>query len=389
MSVCAAALRGTVGVGRRAATRTIGVTMAPGDAVPGGGLYDVLAKVAPGTPLRDGLERILRGRTGALIVLGWDRQVEQVVNGGFVLDVEYSAARLRELTKMDGAIVLDADTLKITRAAVQLMPDPTLPTEETGTRHRTADRVARQTHRPVISVSKSMNIIAIYVDGRRHVLEDSAGILSRANQALATLERYRARLDEVSGSLSALEIENLATVRDVAVVAQRSEMVRRIRREIDSYVVELGTEGRLLALQLADLVAGVDTDRVLLVRDYLVPAANRKKRGVERALEELDYLSEVDLLDLVTVAHTFGFPDTTDALEGPANPRGFRLLARVPRLPDVIVDRIVGHFGSLQRLLAASADDLLQVEGVGDARARSVRDGVSRLAEASILDRFG
>ncbi len=365
------------------------MTMAPGDAVPGGGLYDVLAKVAPGTPLRDGLERILRGRTGALIVLGWDRQVEQVVNGGFVLDVEYSAARLRELTKMDGAIVLDADTLKITRAAVQLMPDPTLPTEETGTRHRTADRVARQTHRPVISVSKSMNIIAIYVDGRRHVLEDSAGILSRANQALATLERYRARLDEVSGSLSALEIENLATVRDVAVVAQRSEMVRRIRREIDSYVVELGTEGRLLALQLADLVAGVDTDRVLLVRDYLVPAANRKKRGVERALEELDSLSEVDLLDLVTVAHTFGFPDTTDALEGPAHPRGFRLLARVPRLPDVIVDRIVGHFGSLQRLLAASADDLLQVEGVGDARARSVRDGVSRLAEASILDRFG
>lgn len=351
-------------------------------------LREVLAMVAPGRGLRDGLERILRGRTGALIVLGWDRNVEQVTNGGFVLDVVFTAARLRELSKMDGAIVVDAEAQTIMRAAVQLMPDPNLPTEETGTRHRTADRVSRQTGRPVISVSKSMNIIAIYVDGRRHVLEDSAGILSRANQGLATLERYKARLDEVSGTLSALEIENLVTVRDVCVVAQRAEMVRRIRREVDNYVLELGTEGRLLSLQLNELVAGIDRDRVLLVRDYLVPASNRKKRGVEKALEELDGLSEADLIDLVRVGRTFGFPDTAEGLETSVTPRGFRLLARVPRLPEVIVDRIVGHFGGLQKLLAATTEDLQQVEGVGEARARSVRDGVSRLAEASILDRF-
>jgi diadenylate cyclase len=351
-------------------------------------IREVLAKVAPGTPLRDGLERILRGRTGALIVLGWDRTVEQVANGGFVLDVAFSATRLRELSKMDGAIVMDAEGQSIVRAAVQLVPDPTLPTEETGTRHRTADRVSRQTRYPVISVSKSMNIIAIYVDGRRHVLEDSAGILSRANQGLATLERYKSRLDEVNGTLSALEIENLVTVRDVCVVAQRGEMVRRISREVQNYVVELGTEGRLLSLQLNELVAGADNDRVLLVRDYLVTASNRKKRGVDKALEELDGLGEADLLDLVKVGRTFGFPDTAEGLETTVMPRGFRLLARVPRLPEVITDRIVAHFGGLQKLLAATTEDLQQVEGVGEARARSVRDGVSRLAEASILDRF-
>ena len=344
--------------------------------------------MAPGTPLRDGLERILRGRTGALIVLGWDRHVEQVANGGFVLDVGFSAQRLRELSKMDGAIVLAGEGLTIIRAAVQLVPDSGLPTEETGTRHRTADRVSRQTQMPVISVSKSMNIIAIYVDGRRHVLEDSGEILSRANQGLATLERYKARLDEVSATLSALEIENLVTIRDVCIVAQRGEMVRRIRREVDNYVVELGTEGRLLSLQLNELVAGIDSDRLLLMRDYLVPAANRKRRGVEKALESLDALSEVDLLDLGNVARAFGFPDSPEALENPVSPRGFRLLARVPRLPEVITDRIVGHFGGLQRLLAATTEDLQKVEGVGEARARSVRDGVSRLAEASILDRF-
>jgi len=351
-------------------------------------IRDVLAMVAPGTALRDGLERILRGRTGALIVLGWDRSVEQVANGGFVLDVGFSATRLRELSKMDGAIILANDGQAIVRAAVQLVPDPTLPTEETGTRHRTADRVSRQTRHPVISVSKSMNIIAIYVDGRRHVLEESAEILSRANQGLATLERYKSRLDEVSATLSALEIENLVTVRDVCVVAQRGEMVRRIRREVDNYVVELGTEGRLLSLQMNELVAGVDSERVLLVRDYLVPANNRKKRGVEKALEELAGLTEQDLLDLAKVGRTFGFPDTPEGLETTITPRGFRLLARVPRLPDVITDRIVGHFGGLQKLLAATTEDLQQVEGVGEARARSVRDGVSRLAEASILDRF-
>ncbi|MFM7064427.1 MAG: DNA integrity scanning diadenylate cyclase DisA [Actinomycetes bacterium] len=351
-------------------------------------IREVLALVAPGTALRDGLERILRGRTGALIVLGWDRTVEQVANGGFVLDVGFSATRLRELSKMDGAIILASEGQTIVRAAVQLVPDPTLPTEETGTRHRTADRVSRQTRHPVISVSKSMNIVAIYVDGRRHVLEDSAGILSRANQGLATLERYKARLDEVSGTLSALEIENLVTVRDVCVVAQRGEMVRRIRREVENNVIELGTEGRLLSLQLNELVAGVDTDLTLLVRDYLVPVNNRKKRGVERALETLGSLSEQDLLDLGKVGRTFGFTDSPEALEGSVTPRGFRLLARVPRLPDVIIDRIVAHFGGLQKLLAATTEDLQQVEGVGEARARSVRDGVSRLAEASILDRF-
>ncbi|MBI1350036.1 MAG: DNA integrity scanning protein DisA [Actinomycetales bacterium] len=349
---------------------------------------DVLRLVAPGTALRDGLERILRGRTGALIVLGWDRSVEQVANGGFVLDVGFSATRLRELSKMDGAIILDTGGHTIVRAAVQLVPDPSLPTEETGTRHRTADRVSRQTHSPVISVSKSMNLIAIYVDGRRHVLEDTAGILSRANQGLATLEKYKARLDEVSSALSGLEIENLATVREVCLVAQRAQMVRIIRQEVDNYVVELGTEGRLLALQLNELVAGVEADRVLLVRDYLVPAQYRKKRAVAKALGELDALSEPDLLDLTKVAKALGFPDTPEAQETSVSPRGFRLMARVPRLPEVIVDRVVGHFGSLPKLLAATTEDLQRVEGVGEARARHIRDGVSRLAESTLLERL-
>lgn len=350
-------------------------------------MREMLAMVAPGTPLRDGLERILRGRTGGLIVLGLDKSVDHIAHGGFAIDAEFTATRLRELAKMDGAIIIERDASRILRAATQLFPDPNLPTEETGTRHSTADRVSRQTHHPVISVSKSMNTIAIYVSGRRHVLEDSSAILARANQAIATLERYKLRLDEVSGTLSALEIEDLVTVRDVVMVGQRIEMVLRIARELRGYVLELGSDGRLLTLQLEELVAGVADERLLVLRDY-VPSGGRRQRKVDHALSDLDSLDGSDLLDLTTIARTLGYSGGEDDLELTISPRGYRLLARIPRLPEVITDRLVTRFGTLQKLLGASIEDLQTVEGVGESRARSVREGLSRLAESSILDRY-
>jgi DNA integrity scanning protein DisA with diadenylate cyclase activity len=282
-------------------------------------LRELLGRIAPGTALRDGLERILAGRTGALIVLGYDRVVESICTGGFALDVALSATRLRELAKMDGAVIVSYDGSRIVRAGVHLMPDPSVPTEESGTRHRTAERVAIQTGFPVISVSQSMHIISVYVAGRRYTLEHPTTILARANQALAALERYKLRLDEVASTLSALEIEDLVTVRDAMSVSQRLEMVRRI----------------------AD-----------------------------------------------AVARCYGLPTSADALDSPVSPRGYRLLARVPRLPSGIIDRLVDHFGGLQKLLAATVEDLLAVEGVGEARARGIREGLSRLAETSILDRY-
>lgn len=349
-------------------------------------LRATLALVAPGTALREGLERILRGNTGALIVLGYDRDVDTLCTGGFPLEVEFSATRLRELCKMDGAVILTNDCSHVVQAAVHLMPDPSIRTEESGTRHRTAERVARQTGYPVISVSQSMHIISLYVTGQRHVLDDSAAILSRANQALATLERYKARLDEVSGTLSALEIEDLVTVRDAMAVVQRLEMVRRIADEIEGYVIELGTDGRLLALQLDELMAGVDADRALVIRDYFPPG--EKTPEVADVLLLLDELSSTELLDLTAVSKALGYPPTADALDAAVSPLGYRLLAKVPRLPTSVVDRLVEHFSGLQRLLSASVEDLQAVEGVGDSRARNIREGLSRLAEASILERY-
>ena len=267
------------------------------------------------------------------------------------------------------------------------MPDQSIPSEETGTRHRTADRVAQQTGFPVISVSQSMQIIAAYVGETRHVLEDSGQILSRANQALATLERYKLRLDEVSSTLSALEIEDLVTVRDVAVVAQRLEMVTRIAREIEDYVLELGTDGRLLSLQLEELITGVDAERELVIRDYL-PAGKRRKAEASVILgDRLERSPPPSSSTRARSRPVLGL-GTGEHLDGAVAPRGYRLLAKVPRLPGSVVDRLVEHFGTLQKLLSAGIDDLQAVEGVGELRARSVREGLSRLAESSILERY-
>lgn len=352
-------------------------------------LRESIGRLAPGTALRDGLERILRGRTGALIMLGYDDSVEAICDGGFALDISYAPTRLRELSKMDGAVVLSTDGSRIVRANVQLVPDPSIPTDESGTRHRSAERTAVQTGYPVISVSHSMNIVTVYVGGERHVVADSATILSRANQAIATLERYKARLDEVSRQLSTAEIEDFVTLHDVMTVVQRLELVRRIGLEIDSDVVELGTDGRQLRLQLEELLGGNDTARDLIVRDYAANRANPNpptKAHVAATLDELDALSDAELLDLTVLSRVFGYPATTEAQDTAMSSRGYRAMASIPRLQFAQVELLVRTFGSLQVLLAASATDLESVDGIGAMWARHVREGLSQLAESTIAD---
>lgn len=347
-------------------------------------LRATLAWLAPGTALRDGLERILRGRTGGLIVLGYDETVESLCDGGFHLDVEFSATRLRELSKMDGSVVLSTDATRILRANVQLVPDSGIPTDESGTRHRSAERTAIHTGHPVVSVSQSMSIASVYIGGHRHVLTGSPDILSRANQALATLGRYTSRLAEVTQTLSALEIEDSVTLRDVLLVVQRLEMVRRIADEIEGDVVELGEDGRLIELQLDELVGGIDVDRELTVQEYLPTGGEVPTR--QQVAAALETLEATELLDLSAIAKSFGYPDK--ALEQHLEPRGYRLLARIPRLPAVARTRLVEQFGSVQSLLAATAEDLRTVAAVEDSHARLVREGLSRMAESSIADHY-
>jgi diadenylate cyclase len=345
-------------------------------------LLDYVALIAPGTPLRESFERIVRGRTGGLVVLGHNRVIEQICTGGFRLDVPFTATGLRELAKMDGAIVLDVDSDRIVRAGVQLMPDPAIETIETGTRHRTADRVARQSGLPVVSISASMSTISLYLDGGRHQVEHSDQILARADQALQTLERYRTRLAEVANRLSSLEVQDQVTIKDVALLAQRLEMVRRLDLELAGYVAELGTDGRLLSMQLSELNLGLDELRSLLEKDYQPQDADGAF-----GLAGLHSLSPSELVEPLAVARALGFPHHSH-LDAKISTRGYRQIAQIKRLPPHLSARLLEHFGSLQSLFSASAADLQTVEGVGEHRARIIRDGLVRLAESAYTDRL-
>ena len=206
---------------------------------------------APGRPLRDGLDRILRAKRGGLVVVGDGPNVLCICSGGFLLDSEFSPQRLSELAKMDGAIILAADASRIARANVHLMPDASIPTTETGTRHRTAERVARSIDVPVLSVSAAMSVIAVYRNDEKHTIQPTGWLHDRTDQALATMQRFRSRFDVALNSLSILEVEDTVSVVDVVGVVQSAEMVLRIAEEVDGYLVELGDDGRLVGLQSA------------------------------------------------------------------------------------------------------------------------------------------
>ncbi|MGY6502529.1 MAG: DNA integrity scanning diadenylate cyclase DisA [Acidimicrobiales bacterium] len=348
-------------------------------------MLDALRAIAPGKPLREGLDRILQAGKGALIVIGDGPEVLNICSGGFLLDAAFSPQRLSELAKMDGAIILARDASRIARSNVHLVPNPNVPTSETGTRHRTAERVARSIDVPVISVSEDMAVIAVYVGDEKHPLEPTARLLNRANQALQTLERYRARLDAVSSSLSALEVEDLVTLRDVVSVLQRTEMVRRIAEEIEVDIIELGVDGRLIMLQLEELLGGVYDDGRHVVRDYFYETQGWQ---LPEAMATLAAFGTEELLDLKVVAEMLRTPGDALDLDRSVTPRGFRLLSKVPRLPEPVVDNIVRRFGTLQKIMRATIADLEEVEGVGTARARAIKEGLSRLAETSILERY-
>jgi diadenylate cyclase len=348
-------------------------------------MQEALAAVAPGRPLRAGLDRVLQAGRGALVVVGDPIGVRAVCSGGFPLDLPFTPQRLSELAKMDGAIVLSGDAGRIVMANVHLVPDASVPTRETGTRHRTAERMARSIDVPVVSVSEDLAIITVYRGDERHQLEPIPRLLSRANQALQTLERYRSHLDAVSANLSALEVEDLVALRDVVSVLQRAEMVARISDEVAAHLVELGDDGRLVELQLHELMRDVDDERRLVIRDY---ALVDDQRVVEDALSALSQLSTEALLDLRAVAAVLGRNDASVDLDGSVQPRGYRLLSRLPRLPEQVIERLVSHFGALPSLLAADVAELEEVKGIGDDRAGFVRDGLARLAQASILERY-
>ena len=348
-------------------------------------LLDAIARVAPGTDLRQGIDDIIRSHEGALIVIGDPAELSFLFSGGIALDQPFTPQLLYELSKMDGAIIVNDALSKLAHANVQLMPDPTIASSETGTRHRTAERVAKQTDALVISISQQRSTISLFVDQCRYKLDAIADVLAKTNQALATLQTYRERFEQVLTRLTALEFQTAVVLDDVIVVLQRAEMTTRIAEEIERDCVELGSEGRLIRMQLEELVGEVPAEKEAVVADYLVGIGTTTVDQIVTGLESLPYH---DLLESDVLIRLLGHPADVNPLDFTVTPRGYRVLRRIPRLPLGLIDRVVGDHDGLESIVRASTRELEAVDGVGAVRAREIKEGLRRLQEHNLVDRY-
>ena len=348
-------------------------------------LLAAIVRVAPGTELRQGIDDIIRARSGALIVIGESSELEFMFSGGMRLDLPFTPQLLYELAKMDGAIIVDTELKSLSYANVQLMPDPAIPSDETGTRHRTAERVAKQTGALVISISQQRETVTLFMGQRRYQLDSIADVLAKTNQAVATVETYRQRLEQVLTRLTALEFQNAVMLDDVLVVLQRTELTTRMAVEVERDYLELGSEGRLIRIRLEELMAGVPREKGAVVFDYEAEGGNT---SVDDTLERLGALSYQQLLESEELAETLGYPRSVNPLDYAVAPRGLRVLSQIPRLPESLARRVVANLESLDAILRASSRELEAVEGVGQARAREIREGLRRLQEHNLVDRY-
>ncbi|GIQ67076.1 DNA integrity scanning protein DisA [Paenibacillus cisolokensis] len=347
-------------------------------------MNQLLQLVAPGTAFREGLENVLRAKTGALIVVGYSPEVMEVVDGGFSINCDFTPNYLYELAKMDGAIILSEDLRRILYANTQLIPNSSIPSSETGIRHRTAERVAKQTGKLVVSISQRRNVITLYQGNLRYALKEIGVILTKANQAIQTLEKYKAVLNQAFTNLSALEFEELVTLQEVAHVIQRVEMVLRIKMEIKRYINELGTEGRLISMQMDELVGGVEEDAWFLLKDYAKDNSDERLREIKNGLKKL---GSEELLDAPHIIRLIGYANPGAMADEAVSPRGYRLLNKIPRLPLVVMHNLVERFGHLSNIVTASSEELDEVDGIGEARARAIKEGLKRIQEQMFIDR--
>ncbi len=343
---------------------------------------NLLKLIAPGTELRLGLDNILKAKTGALIVIGDSKEVLDIVDGGFVINQEYTASRLYELAKMDGAIILSEDLKTILYANAQLIPSSSIQTNETGTRHRTAERTAKQTGKLVISISQRRNIITIFKGECRYVLEDTAKVLTKANQALQTLEKYKKVFDNKLGMLNEYEFNDIVTLDNVITCIQRAEMVQKIAEEIKRNIYELGEDGRLVKMQMDELMGDLEQEELLMIKDYTVS----KKKDENKVLEQIRSINAEGLIEADIIAGLLGYENFESYEEVAVYTKGYRILSKIPRVPNNIVINLVKSFKSFQHILAADINTLDDVEGIGEIRARTIKQSLKRMQEQFVFD---
>lgn len=342
-------------------------------------LFAVLKLLSPGTYLREGIDYIIQSKTGGLIVLGDTPEILDLTEGGFQINCPYTPTSLYELAKMDGAIILSEDTKRIVRANVTLRTNPTIPSNETGLRHRSADKFARQSEHVVLAVSRSRNTLTLYFKDQHYIFRERPTLLSGANQTMLVLTRYLKALHNAIAILNWAELSGNATLADVVSAIQLSERARRAEQELEYYRIELGTQAQSLQYVIPELTTEIENG-LLVIKDYY----HESLCDASKAFGTISGLDAHSLADQSNISEALGYSrdvrNTFEVLE----PRGYRMLSQVPRIPVSIVENIVRKFKTLDRVNTAAIGELQAVDGVGKARASTIKNTLSHIKSTSV-----
>lgn len=309
---------------------------------------DILKMVSPGTSLRTALDDLLRAGMGALLVFE-NEFTAPLIEGGFRINMKFTAQRLVELAKMDGAIILSKDGKEILLANAFMFPSIEIPTKETGTRHKAAERTAKQAKAIVIAVSERKNKISIFYGDFSYQLDGSSEILRRASETLQILEKQRDVFDELLDNLNSLELQKQVTINDVCTVLQRLEIIKRISEVVKRYLIELGREGMIVKMRLKELTGSIYKEENLILRDYFGQQANE-------SLEILETMDFDFLLEPMNISRLL-FGELHDKV---ISPKGHRILSKT-NLLDRHIDLLLGNFENLNAILTATHGQLVEV----------------------------
>ncbi len=329
---------------------------------------------APGTSLRMAIDMIIAGHLGALITIGDEEAVLAAGNDGFKLDVSFTANRLFELSKMDGAVVIDKDFTKILRANFHLNPDPSLPTSETGTRHRTAARMSLLTNATVVSISERRQVVNVYVDGKGMQLRPTSEVMASATQLTGAMQSTREQLDRELLRLSTLELDNFVTLADVTSVIYLCEMLSTSSEALDGCILELGRDGRIIEMQRQEYAGTLEEEYTLLIRDYALDSSEDNALAIREVLHNTP---NDQLRSAKNVAKILGYDNIM--VDSIMTPLGLRTLNRVSVVRKGMADKILDEYGTLQDLVAAVEQNPAQLEEVGVNNPDVLADSLHRM----------
>jgi diadenylate cyclase len=341
-------------------------------------LKKIFAQITPGTVFREGLDNILDAGTGALVVLDKNENLEEILDGGFEINCRFTPQRLHELSKMDGAIILDGSATRIKYANVHLQPDKIFKTNESGTRHRTAQRVAKQTGNLTIAISERRNRITIYKGEFRYKVKNLADIMIEGSQAMKTFERYKHVLDRALQNITLLEFDGMVTLSEVVTVLQRFEMLVRIREEVEHSIIELGIEGKFLEIQLEELFKGVLKEEENFIKDY-VNLRNGEGLDSNTVRNRLTELGDLELLESENIAGALGYGRSAATFDMELNTKGYRILNKIARITRKDTDKIIINHKTLSKILELTEEELMEIRGISKFKARSIKKGLQRL----------